>query len=62
MTIETWLETRIEEGPSYFELIHDLYASIVFFCKDNGLDLREATHSQRFSQLVRTIAKHSRID
>jgi hypothetical protein len=57
-----WLDERTRDDISTLQFLQDLYWDLVQYCRDTEIPLGEVPHSQRFSQMVRTIFKFTRVD
>lgn len=61
-TMTKWLDTRTRDDITHLQLLQDLYWDLFLYCKDHKMLLVEQPHTQRFSQMVRTIFKFTRVD
>jgi hypothetical protein len=56
-----WLTTKTRDDISYNTLLQDLYWDLIAYCHRNRIPLyADGTHTQRFSQLVRSIYTYTR--
>lgn len=60
--IHKWLGVRTRDDITHLQLLQDLYWDLLLYCKENEMTLADHTHTQRFSQMVRTIFKFTRVD